>query len=180
MKTRLFFLLLAAVLLGSVSVKAQSETPLKGDVNGDGVVDVADIVAILEIMKNSGGTTEETTYYWYVGQTDPSTMTEISPIVTDTSSPGWRLIGNTISTYTFENPLYNASENPINSSPSSNNYWYVAVPIESLLSIYNSLKGNEIESGNWMSLNNITVDNNTYKVYKKLSTSRKFTGLWVY
>lgn len=67
MKTRFFFLLLAAVLLGSVSVKAQSETPLKGDVNGDGKVDVADIVAIIEIMKNNGGTTGETTYYWYIG-----------------------------------------------------------------------------------------------------------------
>lgn len=67
MKTRFFFLLLAAVLLGSVSVKAQSETPLKGDVNGDGKVDVADIVAILEIMKNNGDTTGETKYYWYIG-----------------------------------------------------------------------------------------------------------------
>ena len=74
MKTRFFFLLLAAVLLGSVSVnaqsnkapkKAESETPLKGDVNGDGKVDVADIVAIIQIMKNSGGTGGETTYYWY-------------------------------------------------------------------------------------------------------------------
>ena len=51
MKTRFFFLLLAAVLLGSVSVKAQSETPLKGDVNGDGKVDVADIVAIIESLQ---------------------------------------------------------------------------------------------------------------------------------
>lgn len=98
-------MLLAAVLLGSVSVnaqskkapkKAESETPLKGDVNGDGKVDVADIVAILKIMKDGGGTSEGTKYYWYVGQTDPSTMTSISPIVTDTSSPGWRLIGDSL------------------------------------------------------------------------------------
>lgn len=181
MKTRFFFLLLAAVLLGSVSVKAQSETPLKGDVNGDGKVDVADIVAILEIMKNSGGTTEETTYYWYVGQTDPSTMTEISPIVTDTSSPGWRLIGNTIPTYTFENPLYNASVNPIVSNPSKNDYWYVAFPMISLLSIYNSLQGNEITSGNWIKQStNLIIDNVEYNIYKIVATQRKFTGLWVH
>ena len=57
MKTKKLFLM-AAMLLVSICTFAQSGTPLKGDVNGDGVVDVADIVAILEIMKNSGGTTE--------------------------------------------------------------------------------------------------------------------------
>ena len=75
---RFFFLLLAAVLLGSMSMsaqqnksqapkKAESETPLIGDVNGDGVVDVADIVAIITIMKNGGGTGEEAKYYWFFG-----------------------------------------------------------------------------------------------------------------
>lgn len=51
MKTKKFLMLLAAVLLSCVSAMAQN-SPLKGDVNGDGKVDVADIVAILEIMKN--------------------------------------------------------------------------------------------------------------------------------
>ena len=50
-----FLMLLAAVLLGSASAFAQSgnNEPLKGDVNGDGKVDVADIVAIIEIIKNT-------------------------------------------------------------------------------------------------------------------------------
>lgn len=65
MKTK-FFLLLAALLL-SVSAFAQSESPLKGDVNNDGTVDVADINAIIEIMKNGGGTGEETKYYFSIG-----------------------------------------------------------------------------------------------------------------
>ena len=62
-------MLLAAVLLGSVSAIAQSgnNEPLKGDVNEDGVVDVADIAAIIEIMANGGGTSGET-FYWYAGQ----------------------------------------------------------------------------------------------------------------
>lgn len=51
MKTKKLFMLLAAVLLSCASAMAQN-SPLKGDVNGDGKVDVADIVAILEIMKN--------------------------------------------------------------------------------------------------------------------------------
>ena len=37
------------MLLVSVSAFAQSKTPLKGDVNEDGVVDVADITAIIAI-----------------------------------------------------------------------------------------------------------------------------------
>lgn len=85
MKTKLFLLLTATVLLLSVNVSAQSskkttpkktesETPLKGDVNGDGKVDVADIVAILKIMKETGGTAGATTYYWYVGTTKPTSL----------------------------------------------------------------------------------------------------------
>ena len=43
------FMTFAAMLLVSVSVFAQSgnNEPLKGDVNGDGVVDVADIAALI-------------------------------------------------------------------------------------------------------------------------------------
>jgi hypothetical protein len=100
MKTKLL-IMLAAMLL-SASAFAQSEsTPLKGDVNGDGKVDVADINEIIKIMKEAGGTAEPNTYYWYVGQTDPSTMTSISPIVTDNSSPGWRKIGNNTNAQTL-------------------------------------------------------------------------------
>ena len=67
MNTKKLFLLLAAVLLSSVSAFAQSgnNEPLKGDVNGDEVVDVADIVAIIDIIKNNGE--PQVTYYWYVG-----------------------------------------------------------------------------------------------------------------
>ena len=60
MKTK-FFMLLAAVLLSCASTMAQN-SPLKGDVNGDGKVDVADIVVILEIMKN--GTKELQSIKW--------------------------------------------------------------------------------------------------------------------
>lgn len=61
MKTKKFLMLLAAVLLSCASAMAQN-SPLKGDVNGDGKVDVADIVAILEIMKN--GTKELQSIKW--------------------------------------------------------------------------------------------------------------------
>lgn len=51
---------------------AQSNSePMKGDVNGDGKVDVADIAAIIKIMKDGGGTAGEIKYYWYVGTIIP-------------------------------------------------------------------------------------------------------------
>ena len=76
-------MLLAAVLLSSVSAFAQSgndTTPLKGDVNGDGKVDVADIAAVIEIMKNGGGIGGETKYYWYVGTTKPTSLSQATVV----------------------------------------------------------------------------------------------------
>ena len=82
MNTKKFFMLLAAVLLGSVSAFAQSgnNEPLKGDVNEDGTVDVADIAAVIAIIKNNAA--PQTTYYWYVGTTQPTSSS-------DQSSEGW-------------------------------------------------------------------------------------------
>ena len=65
MKQKLFFVFAALLMLLSTSAMAQSND-LKGDVNGDGIVDVADIAAVIAIMKqNDDGKTK---YYWYVGQ----------------------------------------------------------------------------------------------------------------
>ena len=76
MKTKKLFLM-AAMLLMSVCAFAQSNSePLKGDVNGDGKVDVADIVAILKIMKEASGTTSETKCYLYVGTTKPTSLSQ--------------------------------------------------------------------------------------------------------
>ena len=78
-------MLLAAVLLSSVNAFAQSgdSESLKGDVNGDGIVDVADIAAIIDIMANGGGTVEETAYYYYAGWTLP-TADNVETIITET------------------------------------------------------------------------------------------------
>ena len=86
----------AAMLLVSVSAFAQSgnNEPLKGDVNGDVVVDVADIAAVIAIIKNNAA--PQTTYYWYVGQTDPSTMTSISGTADYNNGGGWTSTGNSV------------------------------------------------------------------------------------
>lgn len=74
MKTKKLFLM-AAMLLTSMCAFAQGENnePLKGDVNGDGKVDVADITAIVKIIMENGGTSEPTKYYWYAGTTPVTT-----------------------------------------------------------------------------------------------------------
>ena len=72
MKTKLNLLLTAVMLLLSANVFAQSGSinPVKGDINEDGTVDVADIVAVIDIMKNGGGTA--TVGYFYLGTTAPT------------------------------------------------------------------------------------------------------------
>ena len=76
MKTKKFFMLLAAVLL-SASAMAQSgnNQPLNGDVNGDGTVDVADMVGVIKIMKDGGGAVGEKQAYWYAGTNGGNAVT---------------------------------------------------------------------------------------------------------
>ena len=164
------FILMAAMLL-SVGAFAQSEnngTPLKGDVNGDGTVDVADIAAIIQIMKNGGGTAETTKYYWYVGQTDPSTMSSITPIVTDNTSPGWRLIGTTLPTYSSSNRLWsNAINGDINMTDLSN--IYIAIPNTTTIP-RDGLGGSNLDNGSYEKLPNTkTIDRVEYTIYKSTS-----------
>ena len=84
MKTKFTIVLTALFLLVGICANAQvknqtpkraeSETPIKGDVNGDGRVDVADIAAIIEIMKNNGGGDGKN--YFYVGTTKPTSLSQ--------------------------------------------------------------------------------------------------------
>lgn len=173
MNTKKHFMLLAAVLLGSVSAMAQSgnNEPLKGDVNEDGVVDVADIAAVIAIIKNNAAL--QTTYYWYVGATDPSTMTSISPIVTDTSSPGWREIGTTkptSSTYTSSNMLWNGVQNSI--SFGSRVIPYIAVPYTPL-QIWDSDGDSGLDV--WTSKGTKDINNVTYYIYERNSKVAAFS-----
>ena len=76
MKTKIFALFAAMMLLVGTTAMAQSDntsttvTEIKGDVNNDGVVDVADIAAVIAVMHEQG--TVETQYYWYAGWTEPT------------------------------------------------------------------------------------------------------------
>lgn len=70
MKSKIFTLFAAMTLLFGANAMAQ----VNGDVNEDGVVNEQDITAILEIMAKAGGVKEQTKYYWYCGQTKPTSM----------------------------------------------------------------------------------------------------------
>lgn len=74
MKEKQFLFLILALLM-SMGAFAQSNEPLEGDVNKDGTVDVADIIAVIKIMKDGGGAVGEKMCYWYVGTNNGNTVT---------------------------------------------------------------------------------------------------------
>ena len=122
MKQKLFMMLAALMVLGT-SAMAQSET-LKGDVNADGVVDVADIAAVIKIMADEADNNGETKYYWYVGQENPANLDEsFDPgdnLATDyVSGGGWYLLGDAVPE-TIQQLVKGGD---------SSKYWYVAMPI---------------------------------------------------
>ena len=72
MKKKILSLLAAFFMLFGTSAMAQVDSTLEGDVNGDGVVDIADITAVIAIIKQNAEANP--TYYWYVGQTMPDSV----------------------------------------------------------------------------------------------------------
>ena len=150
----------------NTQTKAVSAT--KADVNGDGVVNEADIEEILAIMQQENGTK----YYWYVGQENPANMTSISPIVTDNTSPGWRLIGTTVPNYSETNMLWDGDTNNIRVDKESGvrAQYFVAVP-DNEIQIYNALKGSEMSN---YDTSEITINGVKYYVYSYKSKGRTF------
>ena len=141
MKTKFFTLFAAFALLFGAKAMAQTN----GDVNDDGVVNEQDIAAILEIMAEAGGVKEQTKYYWYVGQENPASMTSISPIVDDNTSPGWREIGQEIPTYDKSNKLWDAN-NLIEFNEEKT--LYIALPSDDIKS-RNDISGADITTDSW-------------------------------
>ena len=80
MKTKKILLMAAMLLMSVCSFAQDNNTPLVGDVNEDGKVDIADVVAILNIMKEAGGTAGDSKYYFYVGTTKPTSLSQASVV----------------------------------------------------------------------------------------------------
>ncbi len=156
MKARIVFLLTAFMMLFSVSANAENiETPIKGDVNGDGVIDVGDINAIIDIMWDGMGEN----YYWYVGYGDTPTTVDTNNIKTSASETGWHNFTEG-TTSLHVGPLYN----------SSNVNWFVLVPAASGLS--NVVDAGEVLGGYTNST--ITVDGVSYTKITQDEKTKRF------
>ena len=120
----------------SDNIDGNTTTAVRADVNGDGVVNEADIAEILAIMKNAGGIAEQPKYYWYAGWTEP-TAENIAEIVnemypkakdsTELNPAGFTsttLAGHEINFTT--NPIYD--QDGRNNHPEGKKYYYVVVP----------------------------------------------------
>jgi hypothetical protein len=150
MKKIFSFVFAAMILLVGSSAMAQSET-LKGDVNADGVVDVADIAAVIQIMRSEAVANRQTVHYMYVGVTDPTTLNPLE--VGNEKLDEWSEIVITPTSLKF----YKTDENW------DEHYWYLAVPAEYGFSVYDN-GGNNITSQFTVSVEKIAdVD---YTIYK--------------
>ena len=154
-----------------------SSNPSVASVTQDGVVTgVAEGTTTITATTVNGKkaacevTVSSTVYFWYVGQTDPSTMTEISPIVTDTSSPGWRLIGTTLPTYSSSNQLWDGTRISTGTTKQTN---YVALPNNTLF-MYDSL-GNISDAG-WIPAGTTEINGITYYIYSSVANLKSFTN----
>ena len=137
MKTKIFALFAAMMLLVGTTAMAQSDntesaTEIKGDVNSDGIVDVADIAAVIAVMHEQGTVAPQ--YYWYAGWTEP-TEANIATIVNETypasntdstlnKAGGSTTDSSTINADYSKNKLF---DNRILSGGTMSNY-YVVVP----------------------------------------------------
>ncbi len=149
MKTKFFFFL-AMLLMSSVGAFAQSEskTPLKGDVNEDGIVDAADVVEVVNIIMKKG--VDSNKYYWYIGTENPAS---ISNIQTDNTVGGWHEIGSSLSGFVLD-----TNDNPVHISETRVPY-YIVIPNE--LDIYDSL-GDKM----YYVFDAVTCNISGYKAYK--------------
>lgn len=128
MKKKILSLLAAFFMLFGTSAMAQVDSTLEGDVNGDGVVDIADITAVIAIIKQNAEANP--TYYWYVGNTSPEGMTP--PNLShdaDATLCQWTSLGTSLPTTSIR--VYKEDENY------DDHTWYVAAPTAAGFEVYN-------------------------------------------
>lgn len=112
------------------------------------------------------------TYYWYVGQTDPSSMSSIDPIVTDTSSPGWREIGDSLPEYSSSNKLWSGGSDGTDINMGSFSTSYLALP-SNTIKVYSV--GTDLTNDNYTMYNEpIEIDGVNYYIYTSKSNFKYF------
>ena len=156
----------------SDNIDGNTTTAVRADVNGDGVVNEADIAEILAIMKNAGGVAEQPKYYWYAGWTEP-TAENIAEIVnemypkakdsTELNPAGFTsttLAGHEINFTT--NPIYD--QDGRNNHPEGKKYYYVVLPNEYGIQNTTTNAFEQEDTGIWSLVR--TFDN--HSVYKSI------------
>lgn len=151
MKKKMLSLLAAFFMLFGTSAMAQVESTLEGDVNGDGVVDIADITAVIAIIKQNAEANP--TYYWYVGTTNPTSMTPPSVGDANATLCEW----TSISSKPTEIAVYKTDENW------EDHTWYIAIPEEYGYSIYDN--GNNNITNITFTKTTSTIANVKYAIY---------------
>ena len=164
---------MAAMLLMSVCSFAQNNTPLKGDVNEDGKVDVADIAAVINIMKNGGGTADAPVYYYYIGWTLP-TASNVDTIITETyPTSSSDATQHAAGKKTTSKSSFSLATVNLYYSVAKTNY-YVLVPTgQAIYDTVFGLPGSDL----FTSQGTITVGNQIHTIYKSVETSRNIGSI---
>ncbi len=118
MKKKILSLLAAFFMLFGTSAMAQVDSTLEGDVNCDGVVDIADITAVIAIIKQNAEANP--TYYWYVGNGDE--IVKGNPAAADID---WSKAQQITS---FETLGYSANGTKITMNNTGENYVFILCP----------------------------------------------------
>ena len=96
-------------------------------------------------------------------------MTDISPVVNDNTSPGWRLIGTSIPTYSISKMMWEGSMNMIITGDTKQ-YNYVALP-NSTLKLRDG-DGNVVDT--WENVATKNIGGVNYYIYKSPNMSKGF------
>ena len=172
MKTKIFALFAAMMLLVGTTAIAQSddtkntsttETSLKGDVNNDGVVDVADIAAVIAVMHEQSA--DGTKYYWYAGQVKPTSMENDPETSSEYTCNNWFEIGTILPPNIAQRVTGGENGKP----------WYAAVPTAAGL-----VPGHSGEDDTSMTkISTITVNGVQYDVWDALGvTATRFSVIF--
>lgn len=153
------FMLLAAVLLSGVSVFAQSNEQLKADVNEDGVVDFADVVAVIDIIQQ-GRQANSTIYYWYVGNSMPSTV-DTSNLKSSAAEIGWHIMDDTAISFTVGQCVVE-----------NQSTWYVCIPVINGSAFTKVLSGG-IDVTTTYRVTTETIDGQEYTIFEQKQATKK-------
>lgn len=171
----LFVVCLLLLVATTATAQSQSDTTqtravsaTKADVNGDGIVNEADIEEILAIMQQENGTK----YYWYVGWTKPTSLSHLQTLAVESESSH----GGSTTSASGAKLLTNST--PItNPAGIRRDFYYVVIPTG--YEIYDSTLPNDpITNNSFTPVTDVIIDN--HKIYQSNGGTYKNSGLEIY